>query len=135
MISYDTAKQLNNAAFEMKAASYNDIVSSRPDIWREPRQGASWYLLPTLSQLIDACGQGYIALERMPKGWHASKTPPELDNDPDYFGGNEIESGYQPTPEEAVAKLWLALNSLSALNSTPPEPPSPPHTSAPAQAV
>ena len=55
-------------------------------------------LLPTLSELIGACGKNFIGLDRMDEGWRACgavKSIIYMDN---------------KTPEEAVANLWLAIN-------------------------
>ncbi len=80
----------------------------------------SW--TPTLSELIEACGEDkFLALELTcpSKGlWHASTKTHECDcrrckrmlaENPEYLAVNwEIADG--KTPEEAVAKLWLAIN-------------------------
>lgn len=50
---------------------------------------------PTLSELIEACGDKFNTLERIRTSWTAQ-------------GGGE--EGYGGTPEEAVSNLWLALN-------------------------
>lgn len=54
---------------------------------------------PTLSELIEACGEEFASLERKSFGWMA-------------FGFRKYEEFdiTAPTPEEAVARLWLALN-------------------------
>ena len=59
---------------------------------------------PTLSELIEACGDKFQRLETPIKAtkrektwWYAHSTEPE-----DFTVGD--------TPEEAVARLWLALN-------------------------
>lgn len=55
--------------------------------------------LPTLSELIEMCGNKIVAIERAREGWVVT------DNNP--------VSGFHrngSTPEEAVAHLWLALN-------------------------
>lgn len=57
--------------------------------------------LPTLSELIEACGEGFHALEKYKNRWTASGCHfPEI---------NDTELVEGPTPEEAVSKLWLAL--------------------------
>lgn len=55
---------------------------------------------PTLSELIEACGEQFLSLEKNPDGWLASSE--EDGNMPVGIDG--------ATPEEAVANLWLALN-------------------------
>jgi hypothetical protein len=52
--------------------------------------------VPTLSELIEACNTSFVSLRKMGGGlWVAD--------------GDEI-SPYGSTPEEGVAKLWLALH-------------------------
>jgi hypothetical protein len=55
--------------------------------------------VPTLSELIEACGDGFYSLERIhPNGtWKA-------------LAQWIAKSFTSDTPDEAVAKLWLALN-------------------------
>lgn len=56
---------------------------------------------PTLSELIEACGDGdYFDLER----WN------ELDINKKWLAVSLGESANGETPEIAVAKLWLKLN-------------------------
>lgn len=52
---------------------------------------------PTLSELIEACGEDFYDLVRFSDRWQARS--PMLGN-----------SNIGETPEEAVARLWLALN-------------------------
>lgn len=57
---------------------------------------------PTLEELIDACGEAFISLERpiKEKKWWAEG-----------YGNGYIGIAQDgKTPEEAVARLWLALN-------------------------
>lgn len=59
------------------------------------------YEIPTLSELIEACGENFYSLYRHQKDkWQAHSTGDLWD----------IEIAHGPTPEEAVANLWLALN-------------------------
>ena len=55
---------------------------------------------PTLSELIEACGDDFFQLTKGSNQWYA-------END-DGEGNIPIQSG--STPEEAVVKLWLELN-------------------------
>lgn len=57
---------------------------------------------PTLSELIEACGNSFGQLERI-NNW----------NTIEWYATNnikDIETEICSTPEEAVARLWLALN-------------------------
>jgi hypothetical protein len=57
--------------------------------------------IPTLSELIEACGDGFSSLENGGDDWGAYSTLITFWNDP---------VGYGKTPEEAVARLYIALN-------------------------
>ena len=63
----------------------------------------NWFI-PTLEELIEACdkkeGYNHFSLEHPPLGWVASI---EAQDEQTYNGS------HQPTAEEAVARLWLAL--------------------------
>lgn len=54
---------------------------------------------PTLSELIEACGDSFVNLTKSDKDWHCN-----------WFDDHEGENTIGGTPEEAVANLWLALN-------------------------
>ena len=60
--------------------------------------------VPTLEELIEACGDefGHVARLHGGKHWRASGR----DNDEEYSLIEELGA----TPTEAVARLWLALN-------------------------
>ncbi len=71
------------------------------------RKDPIWILTPTLSELIEACGDGFYSiykrLDEVEKTWIAETLE-------DYPTG--WKQTYGATPEEAVAKLWLELNSI-----------------------
>jgi len=58
-----------------------------------------WIYIPTLSELIDACGEDFGRLRKIPHLWIA-----------DAHERLQPLSPFGATPEEAVAKLWLELN-------------------------
>lgn len=60
--------------------------------------------LPTLSELIDACGDSFEALIRQAGGWAATH------NHENYGTRQVSNSNIGSTPEEAVANLYLALH-------------------------
>lgn len=71
--------------------------------WLDSSEGREDTLyFPSLSELIEACGEGYFALERSQLGWQASR------------GLEDVIVGPYKTPEEAVARLWLSLNKHGA---------------------
>ena len=97
MINYELAKKLKDAGFPMKRVG--GLAPDGASVYADAK-GA--YLLPTLSELIEACGTNFYGLRRdrdaLGVYWIA-ETRDNLKN----TGGSE-------TPEEAVARLWLALN-------------------------
>jgi len=109
MLSYELAKKLKDAGFPQGDLKGFRNYYSKPyqihiyDIFDEV-QGYSLAAttdappikVPTLSELIEACGEGFWRLIRQERGkWFADR----------------VRTGYEAsTPEEAVAKLWLRLN-------------------------
>lgn len=61
-----------------------------------------WCYVPTLSELIEACGNGFKLLEKSEKGFYCTYWNEKYEI--------EIMTDYCKTPEEAVANLWLELN-------------------------
>jgi hypothetical protein len=65
-------------------------------------KGAKSFAAPMLSELIEACGDGFEALSKRDESeWLAISKVGLLDKSQGRLG---------KTPEEAVARLWLALN-------------------------
>lgn len=111
-MNYDLAKRLKDAGFPQPNFEQNKHLS-----WQaEAPQGHANFqetlvYCPTLSELIKACvalsTEGDFHLEKNPEdsrgkkngGWGASV---DCFKNDDYIHGS--------TPEEAVAELWLALN-------------------------
>jgi hypothetical protein len=65
--------------------------------------------MPTLATLIDACGEGFGALRREDGQWIACEYISERGR-----WGNAHEG---PSPEDAVARLWLSMNQSEAAES------------------
>jgi hypothetical protein len=90
-MNYELAKQLNDAGFPQGGKG----------AWTFPPQNlvarsADRIYVPTLSELIEACSDGAFMLLTKGDGvWAAT------------VNGKLAEG---PTAEEAVAKIWLALN-------------------------
>lgn len=102
-MTYELAKQLKDAGFPQGNDTYIDV------------DGIQWLFTtvlttidkayaPTLSELIEACGDDFESIERdyHDKTWTAKSYK--------FLGFDTFYSGGEKTPEEAVAKLWLALN-------------------------
>lgn len=95
MISYDLAKKLKDAGFPQTSSKGEGTVIFYPEgIYH-----------PTLSELVEACGEHIDSLEKVTLGWCASGTG-ETENEE--YPTIRIDE-YGSTPEEAVANLLLAL--------------------------
>ncbi len=96
MITYELAKQLKDAGFPQKEITPSHV---REAMDYEQDEVVTF---PTLSELVEACGDRFHELHHCNKG-----------NDPKKwwaYSYNLAETGEGFTPEEAVAKLWLELN-------------------------
>jgi len=110
-MDYKLAKQLKDAGFPFKTK----CCVSHNDNYIYEMKDEKYSILPTLSELIEACGRGFQILccdvynfESEDEKWFAGE---------DDCGDNcpRLRQMYEPhglgkTPEEAVAKLWLELN-------------------------
>lgn len=108
-MNYELANWLKEAGFAQKKSDNNCfyITSSGSVVPYKIWNGA---YLPTLSELIEACGDRFHMLikgidypAKQPKYWAYE----EYDWDMEQSSGKE---GVGQTPEEAVAKLYLALH-------------------------
>lgn len=101
-MKYELAKELKDAGFlhedwEMTTSEDTPeelVTGVTIDCYKNP---------PTLLELIEACGEGFsdLGTNRNQGIWFCNnECPPYVDVDWDEC----------KTPEEAVAKLWLALN-------------------------
>jgi hypothetical protein len=101
-MTYELLKQLKEAGFPLTGFTREVGYVVAPDL-------SDKITPPTLSELIAACGDIELVLKREPNGkWWATR---ELEKTP---GGDttpfEDWHNEGKTPEEAVGKLWLALN-------------------------
>jgi hypothetical protein len=91
-MTYELAKRLREAGFPGSDQWHLD----KGELHYHPEE-----IGPTLSELIEACGNGFFGLNRLEKDqWSC------------HFMEDENASGepVYKTPEEAVANLWLELN-------------------------
>jgi hypothetical protein len=104
MITYELAKKLKDAGFPQKGECFesenlDSAANSGVNVFREN------VYYPNLSELIEACGNGFRALGRetdLEGTWVACE---------DITQGDEWKnSRHGSTPEEAVAHLFLELN-------------------------
>lgn len=112
MITYELAKQIKDAGFPQKISmwsivffegiSFNLAESSNFKKLEDKEK----VLIPTLSELIEACGDKFHTLERVVLNktfWAATGKSQE--------GKYFLYKGMgAETPEETVANLWLVIN-------------------------
>lgn len=112
-MDYELAKKLKDAGFPQDKSQFyfgagyrtNDKTIYDVHYCKEKIELRTWLeyvACPTLSELIDVCGEEFAELRRLKDGWEAiAKDPTD---------GLEILFRNGKTPEIAVANLWLVLN-------------------------
>jgi hypothetical protein len=101
----ELAKELNGAGFpniqDVQHRQGREYLTSDGSVsvysLGEEASAESWFL-PTLSELIAACGEKFFSLILDCVKWRCTASG--------YEGYDDLYS----TPSEAVARLWLALN-------------------------
>ena len=108
MINYELAKQLQQAGFPHKEKGEIKYYNKEgKEIFKEDATGfhfvaSDTLYFPTLSELIEACGDRFDELVRMEKDdWIARATLK--------LGEGEVIETFESSPEETVAKLWIQL--------------------------
>lgn len=91
MISCELAKELKEAGFKMDEVIIPGEIKDMAVVGVFKIGDVLWKF-PTLPELIGALGSKFYALKQLNDGWFAAIKETA------------------PTPEEAVAKLYLALN-------------------------
>lgn len=105
-MNYELAKQLKDAGFP-QITNNHDYYTNVGMIFRmwstRPLKGDEIFI-PTLSELIKACGDEFISLDKLvheeKNNWKARGK----------ITKSKLVHIAGSTPEEAVAKLWLELN-------------------------
>lgn len=100
-MNYETALKLKNAGFPQTTPSGN---------YRNGHyivEGKETCYDPTLEELIEGCGEGFDRLWKVDKSYDGGNTKWCA------TGSNDFNDGCGPTPSEAVANLYLALNKKS----------------------
>lgn len=101
-MNYELALELKNAGFQQPEGHLNYRgLFLNPDNEIDSRWEEGVAYVPTLSELIEACGDEFEGIYKEVEGWSASA---------DKVSGWEDYEGRGSTPEEAVARLWLALH-------------------------
>lgn len=111
-MNYELAKKLKDAGFpqinleeQCKDCSIFEWFDDDEILWNTRENypsGDDWVYLPTLSELIEACGEHFYNLNKEIKGKWCATT-----NNKKYAP----LGGFGSTPEEAVANLWLTIKS------------------------
>jgi len=112
-MNYELAKELKDAGFP----NIERVVSKQIEVKMVNLQSVGQleheellgYKMPSLEQLIEVCGDNLTTLMKTNQGWKAGHYVEEQYGDPSYW----ILEALGPTPLEAVAKLWLALQTNS----------------------
>lgn len=121
-MDYKICKRLKDAGFPQKKIEAGD------DVFVDENSKQQWnenigvvniikeaIRIPTLSELIDACGDGFDSLERYSSGkrWRCVKWIKHIykcDDGKSRYGCLWKGKTWGFTPEEAVANLYLALH-------------------------
>src|ERR1051325_5218539 len=106
MIPFRIAKRLKDAGFPQRfhgSTAFNeDGLTVRLVADRRLNGQETGVSIPSLNELIKACGETFGGLEHFPREtrnrFRAFTQPPE------------VLSGYGETSEEAAARLWLVRN-------------------------
>jgi len=94
-VDYELAKSLMDAGFP-QIGKGSSIGSPDKLVWRISDR----VYVPTLEELIGACGENFGSLDKQHGGWLART--------------NGDQHCVAETPAEAVARLWLALQKQSS---------------------
>lgn len=100
-MNYELAKELKDAGFPQDGDGLRYCEECPEHEIHFLDHGLVYVLAPTLSELIEACGGKFTGLTRDDDGVFAAHS--RID----------IYTELGATPEEAVARLWLALNKKS----------------------
>lgn len=104
-MKYETAKKLKDAGFPQSGDGDFCLGSIEEDQGGITTTNSVY--IPTLEELIDACGEEFwnLTYSRKEKGWSAES----------FEAATATISGtiFLDTPSEAVANLYLALNKKS----------------------
>lgn len=95
-MDYSLAKELKDAGFPQNGGWYTREIGDFLQMNETTPKDNNWVFCPILSELIEACGEGIELLRNDIHEWKA------------YGSRGEFAKG--STPEEAVTRLWLALN-------------------------
>ncbi len=101
-MTYELLKRLRDSGFPLKPISVElgkQISLDRPAVVFSRSNGngkaeARLYYVPSLSDLVEACGEKLESMSRVPDGWECN-------------GGRNGSATQGPTLQDALAALWL----------------------------
>lgn len=110
MIPYELAKKLKDAGFEQIKTGWckhevSPFDTGHDSCWKNKEYAYH----PTLSELIDACGDDFNGIVKVMKKFYPEQS--------EWWWEAVSKKGYKygDTPEESVANLWLFLNKKQCL--------------------
>ena len=123
-MNYELAKELKEAGFKHNWTGNGGEVKCFYEVGQQIRSGyvAEEFVppeaipCPTLSELIEACGEEFLGLFKMnhPNDigkWGVMRAGVPVKKVVEKNGNTLLAAQFESsTPEEAVARLWLALN-------------------------
>ena len=104
-MNYELAKQLKDSGFPQNDTDLVLVEDDRHlmDIHTANEMGYGYAYAPTLSELIEACGEYFVLLYRSTNQEYLWESEGNKDKENHNYGRGS-------TSEEAVANLWLELN-------------------------
>jgi hypothetical protein len=111
-MTYELVKQLKDAGFPYKETSIHDVIKVVDG--KKERIVDGYIFPPTLSELIEACRDGqygaFALFENKEKNYWVAEIINSIPSGPTPYQNELDVTQHGLAPEEAVGKLWLALN-------------------------
>ncbi len=106
-MTYETLKRLKDSGFPLQQVAVEagrEVALERPAVVFSGATSvaeAGIYYVPSLSDLVEACGQRLQSMSRVPEGWECSQAPRGR-------GEGKTARTRGATLFDALAELWLA---------------------------
>ena len=107
-MDYELAKELKDAGFRFSERDEDEYG----DFYKDEDDGV-FYHYPTLSELIEACGEDLSAMLFIDNKWVVGRQ-----GMPFSYLSEQHTQAKGATLEEAVSKLWLTLNKVDTNKNT-----------------
>ncbi len=104
-MTYEMLKRLKQSGFPLQQVAFEagrEIPLARPAVvfsGSESVAEAGIYYVPSLSDLVEACGTRLQAMSRVPEGWECSR---------EHEGPGKTATTRGATLFDALAELWLS---------------------------